>query len=258
MTIPIAQPPRARPFVLVGLGVGAAVVLLFVVSNLDRDRPASSAAPRIANATDIVAPSPLTDAERRGEGQGLENGPMVQLEQGAWVQVTDETGRLAQQYSAESVEPLPDRQMRLERPKAMIFQPDGRVILLSADHGKARVPKRALETGTLNDHVEIRLFRPQAGRPVDTTKDEPAIVVKADDAHFDNIIGEIRCEGPIHLESDAGTFDGEGMSMLLDPKGGELERLVIDRCTKPMVFVRGADGRTRPQSARQAPLQPVS
>ncbi|MDZ4754680.1 MAG: LPS export ABC transporter periplasmic protein LptC [Phycisphaerae bacterium] len=264
MTVPIARPPRARPLLLIGGGVLVGAILLLVVSNLDyepRTRPESR---RIDEAKDLVGPAPLTESERLGRTQSADAIPLMHVEDGAWVQVTDENGRLAQQYSAQSLEPLPDGEMKLTRPKALMFQPDGRVIVLTADRGRARRSGNELESGTLDGNVVIRVFRPRPDG-LDIEVDAPAMTALADDARFDSILGDIRCEGPVHIESDAGTFDGEGMSLLVTPtgqgkggaRGGELESLTIDRSTKPIVFVRGADGRTRPAGARTTPVAPA-
>ncbi len=252
-----------RTGVLVVAGILAGGVLLLVVSKLDSTRSGGSGdgAPRIRNATDLVGadggtartPGALSDAERRASAETFTR---AQLEEGAWVQVADENGRLAQQYSARSLTPLPDGELALEAPRAMLFRPDGRVIQLSADSGRARVPRQALESGTLTGHVLIRIFRPretapgQPAVPVDVERDRPVIEVTATDARFDQL--ELRCDGAISLVSDMGTFDGEGLSMILDERSGEMRSLIIDRCTKPIVFVRGDDGRTRPEGSRSA------
>ncbi len=248
---PLSSPrPRGRAFLLVGGGIGLAAVLLLVVANLDRSKGSQGGERRIQAPKDVVSPGKLNPDEARG-GRAFGEGSMVELEEGAWVQVTDDAGRLSQQYSAQRVEPLPDRLMQLERPRAVFFQRDGRVITLHADQGKARIPKRALETGTLTGNVRIRVYRPQDGKPADLTG--PAVLeVDAADATFDNILGEIRCDGDITLRSDAGAFQGQGLSLLVDPKTNVLERLVVDRCTKPIEIRRGGDDgsrRTPPASA---------
>lgn len=247
----------SRGLVLIGAGLVGGGLLLFVVSQIDRtdaggDRPAS----RIKDAKDVLEPSQLTEAERANASGELS---IAQLEQGAWVQVADEQGRLAQQYSADSVNPLPERELDLVKPRAIFYQTDGRVIQLSADQGRARVPKKALERGTLTGHVKIRVFRPTVGadgtaKPVDVSIDPPVIEVDAEDAHFDSI--EIRCEGRIDLASEMGSFHGRGLSMILDPKSGQLDSLFIEKCTEPIRFVRRPDGRMRPEGAREVAAAP--
>ncbi len=251
MTAPASRPSNARLFLLIGAGVFGGSVLLLIVSKLD-STSVRQEKPRITGAADVLKPGALSESERLANSDKFSR---AQLEDGAWVQVADETGKLSQQYSARSLKPLPEGELALELPKAMLFQKDGRVIVLSANSGRARVPKQALESGTLTGDVKIRIFRPvQEGgstRAVNVETDTPVIKIDAADAHFDNL--EVSCRGAIHLESDMGSFDGEGLSMILDEKGGEIKSLIIDRCTKPIVFVRGADGRTRPAGAASEP-----
>ncbi|MFO0828819.1 MAG: hypothetical protein U0572_11815 [Phycisphaerales bacterium] len=254
-----------RMLLMGGLGVVLAAIVLLIANQLDKGSTSGDGAKRrIEHPQDLVNPSPLSSREsevgRRTEGQ-----PLAELERGAWVEVADDAGNLSQRYGAERVEPLPDRRLRLDAPRAIFFRPDGRVVRLEATKGEARVPSRELESGRLTGDVRIELFRPIGGKPVDLAADRPVLVAHAADATFDNVLGEIRCVGPIALESDVGSFAGEGMSLLVDPgkdsgkdsgKGGAggkregtLERLVIDRCTKPIVLVRGPDGRARPMGA---------
>jgi hypothetical protein len=241
---------KGKAVVLVGAGVLGGGLLLAIVSQIDRTSPGSqggsgSGPSRITGARDVMAPSPLTERERDSVGGDFSR---AQLEEGAWVQVADENGRLAQQYSAESVKPLPERELELTLPRAIFYQPDGRVIELTADRGRARVPEKRLERGTLAGNVTIRVFQPEGNLAVDFARDRPVIEIEADDAHFDNI--EIRCDGAIHLLSDMGNFHGRGLSMMLDPKSGQIESLFIEKCTEPIVFVRGDDNRMRPEGAK--------
>jgi hypothetical protein len=249
-----AQAGKAKALILIGAGLLGGGLLLFVVSQIDQSQAnqgqgggaGSSTSPRIGDAKDLLEPAPLSARERESGKGDLS---LAQLERGAWVQVADESGRLAQQYSAQSVKPLPERELELTLPKAIFYQPDGRVIQLTADHGRARVPNQALERGTLTGHVTIRVFRPVTeGVPVDVQNDKAIIEIDADDAHFDNI--EIRCDGRIDLRSEMGNFHGRGLSMILEPKSGQIESLFIEKCTEPIVFVRGADKRMRPEGAR--------
>lgn len=214
-----------------GIGIAIAVATLVVASRLDRGGEPKER--RIAAPIDVVPPEALRDEERAGRAVGGEQA-IAELERGAWVQVVDERGRLAQQYRAERVEPLPDRWMSLERPRAQFFQSDGRVVTLAADAGRARVPRRALETGSLAGNVEIRIHPAVPGGIAASLAAPPLLVVETDDARFDNVLGEIRCDGPVRVRSDAGSFDGVGLSMLVDPEAGVLERLVVDRATAPI------------------------
>jgi hypothetical protein len=260
---------RGRIALLTVGGAAVAGVVLFVASQLDDSGSAERPPSRITDAVDLVNPTPLTEGDKR-TGASITGQPLAELERGAWVQVTDAEGRLAQQYSAERVEPLPDRRLSFERPQAIFYREDGRVITLSADRGEARVPSKALESGRLEGNVVIRVFRPEPGKSVDLATDAPTILVNAEDATFDNVVGEVRCDGDIDLQSAMGSFSGEGLDMRIGTspdaaagatgvealQKGTLERLVIERARKPIVLVRDAEGKTRMRDARTAPPPP--
>lgn len=264
---------RGRILLLAAGGAAVAGVVLFIASQMDdagdrRERPS-----RLDDAVELVNPAPLTDDERRG-GRPLSAQPLAELERGAWVQVTDENGRLAQQFNAQHVEPLPDRRLRLDSPHAIFYREDGRVIVLQARRGEARVPGKALESGRLQDDVVIRMFRPGPGGVVDVSRDEPVLTIETQDATFDNVLGEVRCEGEIEIASVMGSFAGVGLELRVaerggagatgdaasgipsDFKAGSIERLVVERCTRPIVLVRGEDGTTRASGATAAPSMP--
>jgi hypothetical protein len=247
-----SPPPRGgRGLLFIGLGIVIAVAMLLVASRLDRG--AERTERRIAAPIDVVPPAPLREDERAGGGSGGGEQAIAELERGAWVQVVDERGRLAQQYRAQRVEPLPDRWVSLERPRAQFFQSDGRVITLAADAGRARVSRRALETGSLAGSVEIRIHPAAPGGVEASLAEPPLLVVETDDARFDNVLGEIRCDGPVRVRSGAGSFDGVGLSMLVDPDAAVLERLVVDRATAPIRLDQTRRGTPSPAVAATPP-----
>lgn len=196
---------------------------------------------RIDGAAELLPPSAVTPEELARASGARPDQTSISLAAGAWVQVADETGRLAQQYSATKLDPLPGSQIAMREPRAQIFQRDGRVLALAARKGIALVPRRALESGTLEDDVEVRLFRPLPdGRAVDVDRDPPSVVVTADQAQFDGSLGEVRCDRAVRVATDAGTFAGEGLSLVLDGEGEGVERLEIMRAIEPIRIDRAA------------------
>ena len=140
----------------------------------------------------------------------------MSLASGAWIQVADETGRLAQQYNATKLEPLPGSQLSMREPRAMIYLKDGRVLTLASRKGVAYVPRRALESGTLEEDVEVRLFKPKGdGTSIDTDRDVPAVVVTAEQAQFDGILGEVRCDRAVRVVTDADEFEADQIVVTL-------------------------------------------
>ncbi len=194
--------------------------------------------PRIAEAVDLPPPTPL----RVDEGQGTSDRSLesqgVSLEQGAWVQVADETGKLAQQYSASRIDPERDKWMRMEQPRAVLYQSGGRIVTLRAQRGRMRIPQQAIESGRLETAVVIRMFKPVNGKAVDLERDVPSLVVEADEALFDNRLGEIRCDRKVHVTTEQLTFAGEGLTVLLLEDGKTIERLTVDRPLSPITIVR--------------------
>ena len=207
---------------------GALAVLVIVAAlNFDQGTPPSKREGRIKDAQALLAPRVATAEELANASGSLSEQTAISLTEGAWVQVADETGRLAQQYSAARLEPQPGSRLRMTEPRARMFQRDGRVMTMSAQGGLVSVPKRALESGSLAGDVVIRLFKPVDGREVDVLRDAPSIVVHADEAEFDGVAGEVRCERAVRIETDAGSFAGEGLTLVLDASGDGIETLVV-------------------------------
>ena len=218
----------------------AALVIVAAI-NLDKGSARSTKRSRIDGAAELLPPQ-LASAEELARASGAPaDQTAVSLAAGAWIQVADETGRLAQEYNATKLDPLPGSQLSMREPRAKIYLKDGRVLTLASRKGVAYVPRRALESGTLEDDVEVRLYRPRAdGGAIDTDRDLPAVVVTADQAQFDGILGEVRCDRAVRIVTDAGSFAGEGMSLVLDADGDGLERLIVDRALEPIRIDRAS------------------
>ena len=220
---------------------GALAVLVIVAAiNFDAGTSGRKKPSRIEEAQELLAPRIATADELARASGSIADQTSVSLASGAWIQVADETGRLAQQYSATKLEPLQGSQLAMTEPRSMVYMKDGRVLVLSARKGVAYVPRRALESGTLEEDVEVRLFRPEAGRTVDIDRDVPAVVVVAEQAQFDGVLGEVRCAKEVRVTTDAGSFAGEGLTLQLDADGDGLEQLIVDRATEPIRIDRAA------------------
>ncbi|MEY5032262.1 MAG: hypothetical protein RL354_1293, partial [Planctomycetota bacterium] len=220
-------------------GALAALVVVAAI-NFDEGTPPSKREGRIKDAQALLAPRLATADELANASGSLSEQTAISLTEGAWVQVADETGRLAQQYSAARLEPQAGSRLRMTEPRARMFQRDGRVMTMSARDGLVSVPKRALESGALEGEVEIRLFKPAGGREVDVLRDLPSIVVNADQAQFDGVAGEVRCDRAVRIETDAGSFAGEGLTLVLDASGDGIETLLVDRALEPIRIDRAS------------------
>ncbi len=226
---------RKRRGLVFAIPAGAfAVLVLIAALNFDSGTAPLARPSRIDTAPELLLPKNATAAELAAASGSIGEQTSVSLASGAWVQVADESGRLAQQYSASKLEPLQGAQLAMTEPRAMMYLKDGRVLVLSARNGVAYVPRRALESGTLENDVVVRLFRPVEGRPIDLVNDVPAVTVHAEQAQFDGVLGEVRCAKAVRVATEAGSFAGEGLSLLLDANGDGLESLIVDRATEPI------------------------
>ena len=242
-----SRPPRRwRPVIGVFAAVAVAAALIAVAWNLDRggrDDGRRRIDPSLV--TDLVEPEPLTDEERAslegGDAAGELSSPSgVALAEGGWIEVADETGRLKQRYAADRMDPLPDGWVEMVAPRAVVFGRKGQVTALEGGFGKARLPDREIESGTLREDVRIRFFRQEGERRVSIDADEPWLVIEADAADFDGAEGRIRCDGPVSIRSSELEFAGVNLLVLLKPDGREIEQLVVERATSPLRLRPGA------------------
>ena len=241
---------KASRNVVVGISVVVAVGLLFAAWEFDRDLPASRR-DRSAPIEDLVAPKPLTDAEREAAQQHRGGATTVQLDQGAWVQVAGKDGRVAQQYTAQKIDPQPGAFMSMTEPRTVFYMEDGRVATLRANSGRVHVPNRALESGTFNGDVVIRFYRPSPGAVVNLAKDSPSMILESEQLEFDQVLNQIGCQSAFRLTTDILTFDGEGLDLLLGSDGKSIERLTVDHPLGPIVIDRARQSRTQASAMPQ-------
>jgi hypothetical protein len=206
---------------------------------------------RELDVTDLVTPEALTESERESATTSPESSN-VKLEDGAWVQVADSDGRLQQQYSAERIDPLPDGWLEMTRPRAMIFLEGGKVITLRGEHGLVNVPQQAIQSGTLEGDVVIRIFAPVGDQPVRIESSDPEVILRTDKAMFDNSLGEVRCDRAIRIDAEGASFAGIGLSMLLGEGERTIERLVVNQATEPIRVQRAITSKSTDQPDQPA------
>jgi len=245
---------RKGPWIITALAALAGAVILMVAVMIEPSQPTEVKVvkPRIVDANDLQVPGALrADEGRTGDNSMDSQG--IALERGAWVQVADETGRLAQQYSASRIDPERDKWMRMQQPRAVMYPSGGRIVTMSSQRGRMRVPDRAIESGRLEETVIIRMYKPVVGKAIDIAHDQPALVVEADEALFDSRLGEIRCDRKVTVVTDQVRFEGEGLTMLLLPDGKTIERLTVERPLGPIQIVRRLREVANTQATTPAP-----
>jgi hypothetical protein len=122
----------------------------------------------------------------------------------------------------------------------MIYLSGGRIVTLRGERGLVSVPQQAIESGTLEGDVVIRLFVPKDGQPLKVEDADPEVIIRTAEASFDNVLGEIRCNKSIRIDAENVSFSGMGLTMLLGDGERMIERLVIERASEPIRVVRGA------------------
>jgi hypothetical protein len=242
---------RVLPWIAAAVGIAIGLIGILIASQVGDAPSSAKRTPRIVDAKDIPRPDALTKEELNSTTKVLQ-ADQISLQSGAWVQVADDKGRLEQQYHAARIDPEPDKWLRMEAPQAVMFPSGGRMVTMSADHGRMRVPKRALESGQLEGHVVIQVFKPVNGREIDLAKDQPAIIINAPEATFDSVLGEIRCDKSVKVVTEALRFEGEGLTMLLTEDGKGIERLTVERPLSAIEIERVASTQSSQPSAPAA------
>ena len=224
-----------RPLIMIaGGGVIAALLLLAIWQLGDEDSEATKRE-RTVDLDRIVIPTVPTREELDDPATTIDRDALAGLRKGASVQVADETGRLAQEYGAARIDPLPDSWVEMDRPWARIHGSGGRLVEMQAIEGTMRVPDQALESGRLEGEVRIRLFEPGQ----DPATSTPSVTVTADDAEYDSGIGEIRSRQWVRVETVDAIFVGEDLRIVLGDEGARIERLTVERALEPIRIKSG-------------------
>ena len=113
---------RDRRGLVFAVPAGALAVLVVVAAlNLDSGSTKQNRVSRIGDAEALLAPRTATTDELSRASNSVEDQASISLASGAWIQVADETGRLAQQYSATKLDPMPGSQLAMTEPRAMMY-----------------------------------------------------------------------------------------------------------------------------------------
>ncbi len=224
--------------VLLGSALLISAGLLVVAAGSDRGIP-RGAPRRIKDPQSLAPPTSLgqDEASRAGAPADMRGG--MQLDAGAWVQVAGPDGRVKQRYTADRIDPRPGQWLEMVQPRAVMHSPNGRIVALRGDRGRAHVPAKALENGRFEGNVVVSVWMPDdQGRSRDITTDEPSVVVLAREATFDAIRNRIDAPGEVQITSDTLQFTGETLELVLSADGRSIELLSVRRPLSPLIITR--------------------
>jgi hypothetical protein len=227
------QPPapirsgRRRAVAVTLCGVVVAALLLVVVLNIEPPQPAAQPSPPIPEAAELIAPGDLRQDELTGSGFDIRRSTDVTLPEGAGIEV-QEGNRVAQRYRFTHSEPRPGGWIELQQPEVELYLSDDRLLLLTGNSALVKAPQQSLVSGTLTGDVAIRMFELEPGHEIDLRTDLPALIVRTNEAQFDNFLGEVRCDGDVDIQSSDLHLPGKGLRLRINDQLRRPEWLRIE------------------------------
>ncbi|MHC4994600.1 MAG: hypothetical protein ACYTGQ_06045, partial [Planctomycetota bacterium] len=226
---------RTRRLIFVTLlGIGI-VTLITVLSNDPAPRqigsqhdisinpedlpPSLDQAPSAIPTPGIPAPAEELQTANLGGGSGL------------FVQRADpETGELAQEFTAQDVNPQRAGVLELTQPVIRFYLAPGRVLVMSADIANVVAPDNIPQSGTFKGNVHITYFQDPTERKPDLSDDSPhrRLKMKLDDATFDSTISQVTSESTVEVFTPTTKqiyFKGEGLTLRYDQLTGRYGRI---------------------------------
>lgn len=218
---------------------GAAFVIALAILALRT--PPSSPAPS--------PPTPGAVSSTSGAGPDLAAAERIQID----LMDRRDPARRAAHLSATRVDPLAGRHYAVERPEALYFLRDGRMLHIRADRGRLYLPERHREpeSGTLNGNVVVRLFEARAdARPPDPHTDEPLATLTTETLTFDADLGTLHTDDAVCLIAARTEFRGTGLRLIFDQIRQRVEMLEVSRGEEIRVVPASASSSRQTISAR--------
>lgn len=227
---PIAA-PRRKTYALIGVGCCVAAVLLIVIFKIDNTPRRSGGTPTPPNLVELLPPERLnTDDVTNNQAPIGQN--LTQLgAENTWIQTTRD-GRLAQQYRFASHDPnpedLPPGWSKVRKPEIQFFMSDDRVLTLESETALLRIKGELLESGHMTGRVVIRMYRHPAGRAFDPGFATPELEVQTPEAVYDNMQGEIRCDGSVDVQTVNAHLPGNKLRVQINEVDSRIEWLRLE------------------------------
>ena len=154
----------------------------------------------------------------------------IELPQGGWVQQTDSMGNLAQQYRCKSLDPDPANRsagwIEMENLEVELYLGDNKLVRITSDSAIANAPNRVLESGEIIGNVKVTMF--EINTLNNSVYPEPLMVLRTDNATFDNFLGEITCPNEVKVDSQSQTLAGRHLSLRFNDKEERIEYLHLE------------------------------
>ncbi len=219
---PVTQ-RNLRPLLLILSAVIVALLLLVVVMQIDRPQEESIAQTHREIDEDLV-PSNLTQEEiEKGYNPDVrEEITQVDLREGGWIEIADpeDPEQRIQRYQFKRMDPYPEELgpgwYEMTDPIMEIFLSDDRLLTVAGTLAYVSAPNRALEEGTIEGDVLIKLFENSSSRDFDVTREEPLLIIQTPEASFNNIHGTIRCSQELLMETESMEFPGHNLRLQIN------------------------------------------
>jgi hypothetical protein len=213
---------------LLTAGLIVTAVLTTVVLNIDVGLEGQTQVALPTNVPGVEPPSLLKQGEGGTAANQMQNDPGLATTGRAWIQVT-ENGRLSQEYRYARSEPAPNGRIEMTDPEVKVFLKDNRVLTMSGRHALVRVPRQALESGSMTGNVIIRLFETTGGLAPDASTNTPLLEVRTEEASYDNFQGDIHCPGDVDVQTATAWLPATGLRLQINDVEGRPGQLTIDR-----------------------------
>ncbi len=214
----------SKPAKIVSCGVFVALLLLLVVFNIDTGADSKDRADRPRDLVQVEPErwSPDDGAIEEFRPEDIE----FQVKEGAWIQTFDDENRLAQRYHFEASNPdppgKPDGWVQMDQPRAEVYLADDQVITLAGDSALANLPNGQLESGTVTGNVVIGLYNLGKNELLDLSRHTPSMLVHAEEASFENFLGEVRCPDAILIETPLIELPGHDLTVWIDDQNDQV------------------------------------
>lgn len=229
-----APPPpiksnRKRVIVLALAGGIVAVILIAVAFNIDRGTSHDQRRDN-ADVVELIPPGALDGEAATGDFNKIATNLSELGAENTWIQTT-RNGKLAQQYRFASHEPspegLPPGWSKVNQPEIQIYFDDDRVLTLQGRTALLRATSRQLESGTMSGDVVIRMYELDPDQPL-SAEQIPVMEARTQEASFDNVQGEIRCDGAIDVQTPTVHLPGTGLRVHINEVANRIERLRLE------------------------------